>query len=271
VNPDTYYRDHWLEVEPDRIEDYEEMFRWRPSMEPLLEPAQIEPGQRVVDFGCGPGMLTIELARRVGPEGHVHAVDLNPDFLERTRANAESEGLADRVTVHRSTDDRLPLDSASVDRIVCKNVLEYVDDAVATLRDFRRALAPEGRVHAIDSDWGLLAVEPLGPERIAALFEAASMAYRTPLIGRKLYGLMRAAEFAEVRVRIVAGADTRGVLSPILFNMARYAKLSGKLPTEEVDGLLEDLKRSMAEGTYLLVLPQFLVTAGASLSSRGAS
>jgi ubiquinone/menaquinone biosynthesis C-methylase UbiE len=260
MNTDTYYRDHWLEIDPQRMEDFEEMFRWRPRMEPLLEPAGLTAGLRVVDFGCGPGMLTLELARRVGPGGHVHAVDLNPDFLERTRQNAAREGLAEQVSIHRASDDRLPLEDGSVDRVICKNVLEYVDDAVLTLRDFRRALAPGGRVHAIDSDWGMLAVEPLGPERIAELFAAASMAYRTPLIGRKLYGLMRAAGFEKVRVEVVAGADTRGTLAPILFNMARYARVSGKLEASAIEGLLDDLKRALAEGTYLLVLPQFVVT-----------
>jgi ubiquinone/menaquinone biosynthesis C-methylase UbiE len=267
MNLDTYYRDHWLEIDPERIDEFEEMFRWRPRMEPLLEPAEITAGLRVVDFGCGPGMLTLELAERVGPGGHVHAVDLNPDFLERTRHNAALRGFAERVSLHRTSDDRLPLEDASVDRVICKNVLEYVDDAVLTLRDFRRALARGGRVHAIDSDWGMLVVEPLGPERIAELFAAASMAYRTPLIGRKLYGLMRAAGFEKVRVEILGGADTRGTLSPILFNMARYARVSGKLEANVIDGLLDDLKRALTEGTYLLVLPQFVVT-GYSESSQ---
>src|SRR5689334_4632579 len=121
MNPETYYRDHWLEIDPERIEEYEEMFRWRPRMAPLLDPAEIGLGQRVVDFGCGPGMLTLELARRVGLEGHVHAVDVNPNFLERTRENAAREGLADRVSVHRASEDRLPLEDASVDRVICKN------------------------------------------------------------------------------------------------------------------------------------------------------
>jgi SAM-dependent methyltransferase len=206
-------------------------------------------------------MLTLELARRVGPAGHVYAVDLNPDFLARTLQNAARESLAERISVHRSSDDRLPLDDACADLVICKNVLEYVDDAAATLTDFKRCLAPGGRVHAIDSDWGMLAVEPLGAERVAELFFAARLAYRTPLIGRRLYGLMRAAGFDPVRVEVIAGVDTRGTLSPILFNMARYARISGKLDSAAIDALLADLKRSLADGSYLLVLPQFVVTA----------
>ena len=65
------------------------MFRWRPEMAPLLAPAALEPGLHVADYGCGPGMLSLELARRVGPDGRVHGVDINPLFLEPTaRAQA---------------------------------------------------------------------------------------------------------------------------------------------------------------------------------------
>jgi ubiquinone/menaquinone biosynthesis C-methylase UbiE len=260
LNETTYYRDHWLEVETDRLDAYEEMFQWRPQMEPLIAPAELEPGQSVVDYGCGPGMLSLELARRVGEKGRVHAVDLNELFLARAREHAAKEGLDRRIAFHHIAEDRIPLGDRSVDRVICKNVLEYVDDVEATLRDFRRVLRPGGIAHAVDSDWGLLAVEPIGPERIRELFDAASVAYRTPLIGRKLYGLMRAAGFEDVKVRIRASADTHGHFSPILFNMASYARTSGRLDPAAIDALLAELQAAIESATYLLVLPQFLVT-----------
>src|SRR5512145_1529759 len=95
----TYYRDHWVTVEPERLDAYEEMFRWRPQLEPLLAPARLGPGLTVVDYGCGPGHLAVELARRVGPEGRVLALDLNAEFRQRTAERAAAEGLAERVTV----------------------------------------------------------------------------------------------------------------------------------------------------------------------------
>lgn len=265
MQPDTFYRDHWLDVDPERIEAYEDMFRWRPEMAPLIAPAEIDEGQVVVDYGCGPGMLSLELARRVGPSGCVHAVDINAMFLERAEAHARREGLADRIRFHQLERDTLPLPDKSVDRVVCKNVLEYVDDPVETLRDFRRALRPGGLVHATDSDWGMLAVEPIGPERLARVFEAASIAYRTPLIGRKLYGMLRAAGYEDVRVAVLAGPDTKGRAAPILFNMAKYARESKRLDAAEIDRFVEDVKRAIEERTYFLVLPQFLVTATAPI------
>ena len=63
---DTYYKDHWLEIEPERLDRYEKQFQWSKANERLLEPARVEQGQVVADFGCGPGAIAIELARQVG-------------------------------------------------------------------------------------------------------------------------------------------------------------------------------------------------------------
>ena len=259
-NPDTYYRDHWVEIDSERLDAYDQMFRWRPEMDPLIAPAAVAADQTVLDYGCGPGWLAIELAKKVGSGGRVHAVDLNEEFLARAARHAAEEGVADRVTFHRLAGDRIPVGDRSVDRVLTKNVLEYVTDLAATLGELRRVLRPGGLLHVIDSDWGMLAVEPLGAERMAELFAAASLAYKTPLIGRMLYGAMRATGFADVRIQILASADVRGHFAPIVTNMASYARVSGRMDPAKIDRLLEDLKSALAAETYLLVLPQFLVT-----------
>ena len=75
---DTYYKDHWVEIEPDRLERYEDQFVWGERGNRLLESAEIETGQTVADYGCGPGYVSIELAKRVGETGFVHSFDINP-------------------------------------------------------------------------------------------------------------------------------------------------------------------------------------------------
>lgn len=255
----TYYRDHWVEIEPERVAAYDELFEWRPQLAALLEGAELAPGQTVVDYGCGPGGLAVELARRAGATGLVHGIDLNADLLERARRRAERDGVSAQLRWHHVADDRIPLADQSVDRVICKNVLEYVTDVDAVLREFRRVLQPAGIAHVIDSDWGLFAVEPIGVERTAEIFEAARMAYHTPLIGRRLYGALRGSGFDEVTVKVFGMADTRGHLSTALFNMASYARQAG-LSAAVVDRFEADLRESIEAGTYLFVLPQFLVT-----------
>src|SRR5438093_4319142 len=153
-NPETYYRDHWLTIEPDRFEAYDQMFRWRPEMDALLTPAGLASGQTVLDYGCGPGWMAIELARRVGSEGRVHAVDVNDAFLTRAREHAGAEGVVERIDFHRLTDDRIPVRDVSLDCVISKNVFEYVANLHETLLEIRRVLRAGGRLHVIDSDWG---------------------------------------------------------------------------------------------------------------------
>lgn len=260
MDTSTYYRDHWIDIEPDRLEAYDEMFRWRPEMDPLIAPAAVAPGQTVLDYGCGPGWLVVELARRVTETGHVHGVDVNAAFLGRAAEHVREAGVEPRVTLHAIDGHTIPLAAAEVDRVVTKNVLEYVTDLDATMGEFRRVLRPGGLLHVVDSDWGMFAVEPIGAERIAELFAAASVAYKTPLIGRKLFGAMRAAGFRDVRVQILASADTRGHFAPILHNLASYARAAGTLAEAKIEAIIADLKEAIASQTYLLVLPQFLVT-----------
>jgi ubiquinone/menaquinone biosynthesis C-methylase UbiE len=263
-DPRTYYRDHWVDVEPERLEAYEAMFQWRDTLEPLIAPARIGPGLRVVDYGCGPGHMSVELARRVGPTGQVFAVDINPEFLERTRARAEREGFGDRVEALQTDGERLPLADGAADRVLCKNVLEYVPDPEGTAREFFRVLAPGGLAHATDSDWGLFTLEPIGPERTASLMAAASVAFRTPLIGRRLFGILRGAGFDDVRAQVLVNADTQGFILPVVRNMISYARASGRSDPAELAKLEADIAAAIEAGTWLALLPQFLVTGAKS-------
>lgn len=255
----SYYRDHWVEVEAERMARYEAMFQWRDGHEALIAPAGIGPGQVVVDYGCGPGGLALELARRVGERGRVIGLDINPDFLTRTRALAAAQGLDERIDTLALAGERIPLEDSSADRIVCKNVLEYVPDPERTIAEFHRVLRPGGLAHASDSDWGAVIFEP-GGELFARIMGAAGIAFRTPLIGRRLYGFFRRAGFEEVRVQVLASADTTGALEGVLKNMASYARTSGRLDEREIDAFVAAVDDSLANGTYFAVLPQFLVT-----------
>lgn len=260
MSTETYYRDHWVDIDAQRLASYQQLFQWHPAMEPLLAAADIHAGHTVVDYGCGPGGLTLELARRVGARGHVHGVDLNEAFVTLASANLATAGFANCSTIHHITDDNIPLGNASADRLVCKNVLEYVSDYAAVIAEFYRVVKPGGITHIIDSDWGMIAVEPLGQGKLSELLDAAGCAYHTPLIGRVLYSAMKKAGFRSVKVKIIASADTSGRILPVLNNMVSYARVGGMAPAR-ADALLAEIHASVTDGTFMMVLPQFLVTA----------
>ncbi len=256
---ERYYQEHWAEIEPERMARYEAMFQWRDGHEALIAPAGIREGQRVVDYGCGPGALSVELARRVGPRGKIFALDINREFLARTDKLASEQGFSASIETRQVDGEALPLEDGCADRVICKNVLEYVPDPAGTLREFHRVLKAGGIAHVSDSDWGMVLLEPLG-EAFSELMEAAGIAFRTPMIGRRLYGLFREAGFQDVKVQVLVSADTEGALRPVLHNMAGYARTSGRMNDEAIHRILEGIDRAIQKETYLAVLPQFLVT-----------
>jgi ubiquinone/menaquinone biosynthesis C-methylase UbiE len=104
---------------------------------------ELAPGHRVLDAGCGPGRLTIAMARAVGPQGRVLGVDLQPEMLRRVEAKARAAAL-DNVEVLEAGlgDGKLP--RQAFDRAVLVTVLGEIPDRRAALREIFEALVPGG-------------------------------------------------------------------------------------------------------------------------------
>ncbi len=103
-------------------------------------------GMQVLDLGCGTGTFTVEMARMVGSEGVVHAVEIQRPLLERARQRLTQAGLADRVRFHHSGAYRLPLPDASIDLAVLIATLPQIPDKARALAELRRVLKPDGRL-----------------------------------------------------------------------------------------------------------------------------
>ncbi len=101
-------------------------------------------GMDVLDFGCGPGFFTLEMARLVGPSGHVTAVDLQQGMLDRARKKLERAGLADQVAFHLCRADAIGL-AGEFDFILVFHVLHEAPDQAGLLRELKGLLKPGGR------------------------------------------------------------------------------------------------------------------------------
>lgn len=255
-----YYKRHWIEVEPERQAAYDEILAYHPALEPLLSPLELGPGMRLLDVGSGPGHTTLEMARRIGAAGRVVGVDINAGFVAAAAGRARAAGL--NVEFVRAAFPPLPFPDRGFERVLCKNVLEYVDSAADTMAEMARVAARGGIVVAIDSDWEMLALE-LAPhaqalsDRVVAA--ARALAVKEPRIGRRLYGLMRRAGLDDVKVSVFARPDTTGArVTMMRQSLARYARDSGAVSAAEVERWLGEIDAAAASGQYLFMLPQFV-------------
>jgi SAM-dependent methyltransferase len=115
----------------------------------LLEALEVKKGQRICDLGCGNGFYTLELARRVGPDGLVYAVDIQPEMLRMLSRRAGREGLTNiRPVLGTAIDPRLP--AAAVDLCLCVDVYHEFSHPEPMLSRIRESLAPGGRLALVE-------------------------------------------------------------------------------------------------------------------------
>ncbi|MFE3598453.1 class I SAM-dependent methyltransferase [Streptomyces sp. NPDC059096] len=105
----------------------------------------LRPGDRVLDFCCGPGPMTIRTAERVGPTGYVESVDILDEMLDITRRRARERGLS-QVAVRHGDIDTLPTGDRSFDVVNCSLGIYFAKDMVRTLAAFWSYVRPGGKL-----------------------------------------------------------------------------------------------------------------------------
>jgi arsenite methyltransferase len=110
---------------------------------------RIEPGEIVLDLGCGAGTDLLIAAQMTGPGGRVIGIDMTSSMLVRARESAAALGLTN-VELHESLIEDLPLEDASVDVLISNGVIDLVPDKDAVFDEIDRVLKPGGRLQVAD-------------------------------------------------------------------------------------------------------------------------
>ena len=108
----------------------------------LVHLAALRPGLRVVDIACGTGIVSRLAAERVGAEGTVVGIDINPGMLAVARAAAPDSA----IEWHEANANSLPLPDDAFDVALCQMGLQFIPDKAIAVREMRRVLAVGGRL-----------------------------------------------------------------------------------------------------------------------------
>ena len=109
----------------------------------------IKKGDTVIDVGCGPGFFTIDIAKMVGENGKVVAVDLQPQMLEKVKKKAVKHGVANRIDAHQSQSGAIGLD-CKADFILGYYMIHETGNPRAFLAEMCQMLKPDGRLLIVE-------------------------------------------------------------------------------------------------------------------------
>lgn len=148
----------------------------------IMDALQIAEGSVVADLGAGGGWFTVRLARRVGPNGHVYAEDIQPQMIDAIGRRVKRENLRNVTTVLGSPDDpKMP--KAKLDAVLIVDAYHEMEQPVALLRNLVETLKPNGLIGIVNykkdgGGPGPAMDERVDPEKVIADARAAGLELR---------------------------------------------------------------------------------------------
>jgi ubiquinone/menaquinone biosynthesis C-methylase UbiE len=219
------------------------------------EKMRLQPGQQVLDLGCGPASDTITLAKWVGETGKVVGVDYDPGMIDAAQQKAEAAGVSSYVTheVHEAT--QLPYADNTFDSCRSERVFQHLLEPEKALAELVRVTKPGGWIVIGDADWGSVVCYTSLPE-IEAKVKAAytDKGAQNPIIGRQLHPMLRRAGLESVSATPATlgftNYETANFVASLHSKLKPRGLEGGYFTEEEFDRFVNDLKQHDAQGNF---------------------
>jgi arsenite methyltransferase len=228
----------------------------------VREAVRAQPGERILDLGCGPGFYVAELLDEIGDGGSAVGVDVSPQML--AIAGSRCAGRTN-VEFREGPATAVPVDDASFDAALSVQVLEYVADTAAALAELHRAVRPGGRVVVWDVDWGTVSWHSADPQRMARALQAWDAHLAHPSLPQTLTTQLRAAGFADVHMQghafVSNECDGESYLSATLPLIEDYLVGSGLIAEDEAHAWADEQRALGERGEYYVACVQFCFSA----------
>lgn len=255
------------QVSGDAAEVYEQCFvpaifgQWAPQ---LVDAAKVAAGDRVLDVGCGTGVLARAAADRVAAESQVTGLDLNEGML------AVARRLRPQIDWRQADATHLPFADESYDVVMSQFALMYFPDRTAALKEMMRVLRPSGRL--VIAVWGpferargYVILTEIAQRRCG---QAAADVLTAPFaLGDEdqVRALFQAAGITEVGVELRKGTLTFPTIAAFVETEVKGSPLEALLDDASYHGLLQEaqdkLQQFRAEGRAVIMpLDAFIIT-----------
>ena len=232
----------------------------------LLDEVGVPRGARCLDVGCGGGHVSRELARRIGPDGSVLGIDMDAIVVDRARADAEEDGLAN---VEFRSGDAADLEQEAFDLAYARFLLSHVGEPDRVVAAMVAAVRPGGMVVVEDTDFtGCFCAPPCAAyARFADLYqETLRRRGGNADRGRELPALLRGAGLVGVDVSTAQpcglDGDVKRMFPLTLARVAESVVAEGVTTADEIDSLTRELEQYCGDPTTMTATPRVVQSWG---------
>lgn len=225
-----------------------------------LQLMDVDPGDSVLDVGCGRGDEVIELARMVGETGRAVGLDMSETMVVEGRGRAAQAGVRAEFKVGDA--QALPFADRSFDAARIERTLQHLPDPDRALRELRRVCRPGGRVVALDPDWGAQIIDSNDEETTRLVIRAHAAHVRHGQMGRELWRRLGDVGFEDrVVVDVIVHSTTFAVADALvgLRESVDEAIGDGLMDRAAGDRWLDDLRDADKRGRFFAALTGFIV------------
>src|SRR6266508_1331270 len=230
-----------------------------------LRALALQPGERVLDIGSGPGLLVAEMAEAVGQSGRVTGLEISDSMLALGRRRCADPAIRDRVGFGKADAVALPFPDGTFDAAVSTQVYEYVADLKAAFAELHRVLRPGGRALIIDTDWDSIVWNAIDQERMQRLLTAWTKRFADPHLPRTLTRRLQDAGLQVLHRDVLVlfnreyDPDTFSVANGEI--MADFAVAQHAMTRDEAQSWIQDLQRLGWKRQYFFSLNRYLFLA----------
>lgn len=221
---------------------------------------RLQPGEKVMDIGCGLGNDLLEMAELIG----IHGLAVGVDKSESLILEAQQRARARRVLAQFQIADaeHLPWNSNQFDACRADRLLQHVRNPRLVLDEMVRLLKPGGRIVITDRDWGMVALDSSDDRTTRLILDEAASRIRNPWIGRKLHGFFVSAGLEQISVQThsinTRSFETADILLD-LRSVAEHTVKAGHVSFAAKEAWLDDLSIRNRQGSFLATLTLFVV------------
>lgn len=228
----------------------------------LLAALAPQPGERILEAGCGSGVLCRLVAPHLSPGGEMLGVDIAPDMIAAARRLAQA--LPHSLRFEPASGDALPCGDACFDAAFAARLLLHVSDRAAVVRELARVVRPGGRIVLMDWDFETVTVAHSQHELTRRLLRWRCDHHGGDnWSGRKLLddALTAGLSPETVAAATVIARDETAALTGTLRRAAAVARDGGGITPAEHDAWIGEIEERLATGRFFASISHFIVKA----------